>query len=77
MDYIGKELWDQTMLALQDRQLNHIDNPGTLRQMRKGLAVVGFDLEAHINSEEGRRQAENWRNVITYRDEMDPKVLEY
>ncbi len=77
MDYIGKELWDQPMLGLQDRQLNHIENPGTLRQMRKGSAIVGFDLEAHINSEDGRCQAENWRNVITCRDEMDPQVLEY
>ena len=72
-----KKLWDMPMLGLQDRDLKHVEHPRTLRETRKGSVTNGFDMEAHIDSEDGRRQAENWEHFIKYRDEMDPRVLEY
>lgn len=49
----------------------------SLRAMRKGSATNDFDMEKHINSEDGARQIENWKNLILYREEMDPHVLSY
>jgi len=77
MIYKDIELWDQPMLGQQDRELRHVENPKTLREMRKGSATNDFDLDGHIASEDGRIQMENWRNYITHREEMDPEVLEY
>lgn len=72
-----KQLWDMPMLGLQDRELKPLKNPPTLREVRLGSVWNDFDIEAHINSEDGKQQALNWRNVITCRDEMDPQVLTY
>ena len=52
-----KKLWDMPMLGLQDRELNHVEHPRTLRETRKGSVTNGFDMEAHIDSEDGRRHA--------------------
>ena len=77
MEYPEKKLWDMPMIGLQDRNLDPVENPKTLRQVRQGSVTNDFDMEAHINSEDGQSQAQNWANVITWRDEMDPHVLAY
>lgn len=77
MEYSEKYLWDLPMKGLQDKDLRPVKDPMSLRAMRKGSATNDFDMEKHIAGEDGKRQAENWRNLIEYEDEMDPHVLKY
>ena len=65
------------MKVLQNRDLSPAENPRTLREAREGSVTNGFDMEAHIHSEDGKKQAENWEHFIRYQNEMDPHVLDY
>lgn len=72
------QLWDKPMLGLQDRELNYRrEQAPTLRQVRMGSVWNGFDIESHIHSEDGIRQARNWERIIRYADEMAPEVISY
>ncbi len=77
MNYPEKYLWDVPMAGLKDDLGQPLEKPQTLREMRLASATVGFDIQSHIDSEDGRLQAQQWRNVITCADEMAPQVLAY
>jgi len=77
MDYPEKGLWELPMIGLRDNNGVLLKDPNNLRLARWGSVTNDFDLDAHINSEDGRLQALQWERVIRYTDEMDPNVLAY
>lgn len=78
--YEEQWLWDAPMAGLVDEGTGvPLASPPSLRKRRLGSVVhhSDFDIERHIHREDGMRQARQWRNVITCRDEMAPQVLAY
>ena len=78
--YEEKWVWDTPMKGLVNEDTGVLlPDPPTLRKRRLGSVVhhSDFDIEKHINSEDGMMQARQWYNVTTCQDEMDPQVLAY
>lgn len=76
--YEEKWVWDTPMKGLVNEDTGVLlPDPPTLRKRRLGSVVhhSDFDIEKHINSEDGMMQARQWYNVTTCQDEMDPQVL--
>ena len=76
--YKEKWLWDTPMKGLVDETTGILlPNPPTLRQRRLGSVVhhSGFDIEKHVNSEDGMMQARQWHNVeMCIRDRPYPCI---
>ena len=78
MTYQERKLWDEPMIGLRDEYTGVLlENPPTLKTRRLGSVTNGFDIDAHMDSEDGMRQIQQWKNVITCNDEMSEQVLKY
>jgi len=77
MDYQKKNLWDMPMKGIRDQKGNVPEKPPTMREVRIGAGWKNFNVQALIDSEDGKVQIDQWENVITCEDEMDPKVQKY
>lgn len=78
--YQEKWVWDAPMKGLVNEDTGVLlPDPPSLRRRRLGSVVhhSDFDIEKHINSEDGMMQARQWYNVTTCQDEMAPQVLDY